>query len=85
MQSLDASSLFWCVGHIPQTDLLKGQVDMTDNGYIKVKEGKQNTSVEGVYAADDCCDWEYRQAIVAAGSGAKAALDCEKWLSAQEK
>ena len=68
------------MGHKPLTDLLAGQVDM-ENGYIKTEGSSQVTSVPGFFAAGDCCDRVYRQAVVAAGSGAKAALDAEKWLA----
>lgn len=79
---LKTNCLFWCVGHKPATDLIKGQVELDDTGYVILK--KQPTtecSVEGVFIAGDCCDKIYRQAVVAAGSGAKAALDCERYLA----
>ncbi|KAH0576858.1 Thioredoxin reductase [Spironucleus salmonicida] len=78
---LKVEALFWCIGHTPQTRLLKGQVKMSENGYILVENQTQYTNVPGIFAAGDCCDWIYRQAIVAAGSGCKAALDAERWLA----
>lgn len=71
---------FLAIGHKPNTDVFKGQIDMDEMGYIKVKAGSQHTNVEGVFAAGDVCDPTYRQAIVAAGSGCKAALDAEHYL-----
>ncbi|ELP93185.1 thioredoxin reductase, putative [Entamoeba invadens IP1] len=72
------SGLFYAIGHAPNVQFLNGQLKLTPEGYIEVNETK--TSVDGVFAAGDVCDKVYRQAIVAAGSGCKAALDCEKWL-----
>lgn len=77
-------ALFVAIGHTPMTDLFRGQLALHDNGYIKVEPGSSRTSVAGVFAAGDCADWVYRQAITAAGTGCMAALDAERWLSAQE-
>ncbi|MDE7159510.1 MAG: thioredoxin-disulfide reductase [Muribaculaceae bacterium] len=71
---------FLAIGHKPNTDLFKGQLELDEEGYIKVKGATTHTSVEGVMAAGDCADPRYRQAICAAGTGCRAALDAEKFL-----
>lgn len=72
---------FLGIGHNPNTSFLNGQLELDEQGYIKVKGATTETSVEGVFAAGDVADPRYRQAIVAAGSGAKAALDAEHFLT----
>lgn len=71
---------FLAIGHKPATELFKGQINMDEMGYIKTVGNTQQTNIPGVFAAGDVCDPTYRQAIVAAGSGCKAALEAEKYL-----
>lgn len=76
----DAGGLFFAIGHTPNTAFLKGQIELHSNGYIKVFKGTR-TNIEGVFAAGDVQDHEYRQAITAAGTGCMAALEAERWLA----
>lgn len=83
-EEIAASGLFLAIGHTPNTGFLKGQVELTDKGYIKYTTTMRTyTSVEGVYAAGDVADDYYRQAITSAGSGCMAALDAERYLASQ--
>ncbi|WP_437185733.1 thioredoxin-disulfide reductase [Planctomicrobium sp. SH668] len=84
-EELDVTGYFCAIGHTPNTEFLKGQLETNEKGYIKwTVPFRTNTSVEGVFAAGDVADDNYRQAITAAGSGCQAALDCERWLSLQQ-
>jgi thioredoxin reductase (NADPH) len=76
---LPCDAVFLAIGYKPNTDIFNGQIELDQTGYIVPKDGS-NTNIEGVFVAGDVADYRYRQAIVAAGSGAKAALDAEKYL-----
>ena len=80
-ESLAVKGLFYAIGHTPNTDLLKGQIELDSKGYITTAPGRPETSVEGVFSAGDVADAEWRQGITAAGSGCQAALAAERWLS----
>ncbi|MGZ9586957.1 thioredoxin-disulfide reductase [Paenibacillus marinisediminis] len=77
---IETDGLFVAIGHKPNTDFLKGKVELNEAGYVVVQAGSTLTSVPGIFAAGDVQDMKYRQAITAAGSGCQAALDCEKFL-----
>ena len=83
-RELECSGYFSAIGHKPNTDLFQGVLDMDDTGYLKVKPDTSYTNIEGVFAAGDVADSVYRQAVTAAGMGCKAAMDCTRWLEAQE-
>ncbi|MDT9681900.1 thioredoxin-disulfide reductase [Streptomyces sp. TRM76323] len=79
---LPVTGLFIAVGHDPRTELFKGQLELDDEGYLKVDAPSTRTNVKGVFAAGDVVDHTYRQAITAAGTGCSAALDAERFLAA---
>ena len=83
-EEFNADGLFIAIGHKPNTNLFKGQLDMDEVGYLKVKPGSTYTNIEGVFAAGDVADSKYRQAVTAAGTGCMAAIDAERWLEDQE-
>lgn len=80
LQDLAVHGAFIAIGHKPNTDLFKGQLDMDETGYLTVPPGKVTTKIPGVFAAGDVCDALYRQAVTAAGLGCMAALDANRYL-----
>ena len=79
--TLDVTGMFVAIGHDPRSELVKGQVDLDEAGYVIVQNPSTATSVDGVFAAGDLVDHIYQQAITAAGTGCSAAIDAERWLA----
>jgi thioredoxin reductase (NADPH) len=90
ISDLPTQGVFLAIGHKPSTDVFKGHVELDEKGYIKTEKTvlstkpQTETNIPGVFAAGDCTDPRYRQAIVAAGQGCMAAMDAEKWLEEQK-
>jgi len=82
-RSLDASGVFVAIGHEPRSELFTDQIDIDENGYVRVDLPTTRTSQPGVFAAGDLVDHDYRQAITAAGTGCAAALDAERYIAAK--
>ena len=83
LSKIPASGVFIAIGHLPNTAIFRGKLEMNEVGYLKIQHPSTRTSVEGVFAAGDVADPTYRQAISAAGEGCKAAIDAERWLAHQ--
>ena len=81
LQKVDLTGFFLAIGHHPNSDIFKGQINTNAEGYIITKNGTSHTNIPGVFAAGDVQDFTYRQAITAAGSGCRAAIDAERFLS----
>jgi thioredoxin reductase (NADPH) len=81
LEELAVKGLFYAIGHTPNTHLVRDQLQVDSNGYLITQPGQPDTSVEGVYAAGDVADGQWRQGVTAAGSGCQAALAAERWLS----
>jgi thioredoxin reductase (NADPH) len=77
----DFTGLFVAIGHLPRSELVKGQINLNNDGYVEVEGRTTKTNISGVFACGDLVDYTYRQAITAAGSGCQAALDAERFLA----
>jgi thioredoxin reductase (NADPH) len=80
---VDCAGIFVAIGHMPNTEIFKDQIELEENGFVKRVEGSR-TTLEGVFVAGDCSDFVYRQAITAAGMGCQSAIDAERYLNSLE-
>jgi thioredoxin reductase (NADPH) len=81
LSQFPTQGVFIAIGHLPNTEIFRGKLEMNDVGYLKIQHPSTRTSVEGIFAAGDVADPTYRQAVSAAGEGCKAAIDAERWLA----
>ena len=84
-KTLDCSAVFLAIGHIPNTEAFSDYLELDEQGYVSLDDGARSyTNIDGVFAAGDCADHVYRQAVTAAGMGCRAAIDAERWLQVNE-